>query len=95
MELCKHKSCVLGVCLCDAYEVVSPEAWCVGGDSGVPILVLLLWCRCLPIVGLGTLLLGVVVKGELRCGLVSSSNRVYCCRYELELEVGICLGLTN
>ena len=68
MELCKYKSCVLGVCLCDAYGVVSPEAWCVGGESGDPILVLMLWYRWLHIMGLGTLLLGVFVKGELWCG---------------------------
>ena len=29
---------------------------------------LLLWCWWLPIVGIGTLLLGVVVKGEMWCG---------------------------
>ena len=34
-------------------------------------------------------LLRVVVKGERWCGLVSGSNRVGCCRYEPELEVGM------
>jgi len=28
VELCKDKSCVLDVCLCDACEVVCPKAGC-------------------------------------------------------------------
>jgi len=42
VELCEDKSCVLGVCLCDACGVVFPKALCVGGGPGDPILVLLL-----------------------------------------------------
>jgi len=42
VELCEDQSCVLGVCLCYACGVVCPEAWCVGGGPGDPILVLLL-----------------------------------------------------
>ena len=64
MELCKDKSCVLDVCLCDACEVACPKVWCVGGGLEVLILVLLLCFWWLPNVGLGTLFLGVVVKGE-------------------------------
>jgi len=40
--LCEDKSCGLGVCLCDACEVVCPKARCVGGGLGDLILVLLL-----------------------------------------------------
>ena len=42
VELWEDKSCVLGVCLCDACGVVCPKALCVGGGLGEPILVLLL-----------------------------------------------------
>ena len=42
VELCEDKSCVLGVCLCNACGVVFPKALCVGGGPGDPILVLLL-----------------------------------------------------
>jgi len=42
--------------------------------------------------GLETLLIGVFVKGEGCCGARAGSNRVNCCRYELELEMGVCWG---
>ena len=63
MELCEDKSCVLNVCVYDACVVVCPKVWCVGGGLEDLILVLLLCFWWLPIVGLGTLLLVVFVKG--------------------------------
>ena len=96
MELCRDKSCVLDVCVCDAFVVVCPKAWCVGGGLEDLILGLLLCFWWLPIMGLGTLLLGVVVKGERWCGARDQLQQGWlltCCRYELEFEVGVCCGL--
>ena len=89
MELCEDKSFVLGVCLCDACGVVCPESvvcwWRTGGPSPCVVVVILVVAYC----GTWDFTTRVVVKGERWCGLVSGSNRVGCCRYEPELEVGM------
>jgi len=88
----KYKSCVLDVCCVVACVVVCNKAWCVGGGLEYLIRVVLVCLWWVPIVGRGTLLICVFVKGEGRCGARASSNRVGCRRYELEFEVGVCWG---